>query len=670
MSENPDRQMNVDQLERELRKLHESQRTRSNDPLDELARIVQQEDPFAIAGARRAPAVPPPQGYGSAQPAPAAQPVTSKASTASVDARLAEFRAMLDQRAPRPAPAPAAQEIRVEPRVAQDDPFRQPSRPPTASADVAFDLDDVPDDIRLPRSYAEREPQSRRASPFIRVAMPLLAVAVIGGGGVFAYTRFNAPPAAPQTASAPVIKAPETPAKVAPPAPKPSEDVVQASKVLEPKAEDPKAPQSVVSTVEQPVDLKQAAPPKDGPRVIPLETGQGAPVVVLPDPKPLPPAAPVVAAKPPEAVEPVAQKPVDAPKPVEAVKPVETPQPVEQAAIPPKPVDPPAPAEAPLASPPAAVEAPKPETPAVTAAPVEPVAPPVASPPPIAAPQVAVVEPTPETPAAPSQPETAPTPVVAAPVTVTRTRMKAIETPVSLATIADEDLPGPGISNKPRRVKSVRVDTTDPALTRSVRPGGAKPAAAKPAEAPPVAPEAAIAAAPEAMPLPAEPDARNAESEQRQAVAPSVEPAVAPKPKPKPKPAPKREAKAEAEKPAPVRRTRESADGAEPPPRLRTQSDAPISLEPGETAATRTPSEQSGGSFAVQFSAPNTEADANAEAARVKSRFGVTPRIVQANVNGRTVYRVRAAGLSRERANALCSDVKSAGGNCFVSNTN
>jgi hypothetical protein len=660
MSDSPDRQMNVDQLERELRKLHQSQRDRSNDPLDELARIVQQEDPFAIAGARRVPPVAPQQAYGAPAQATASQPALNNASRASVDARLAEFRAMLDQRAPRPA-APVqtaqpsfSQEMPTAPPSAPADPFRQPTRPITASQDIAFNLDDVPDDIRLPRSYAEREPQSRRASPLIRVAMPLLAVALIGGGGVYAYSRFNAPPAGPQTASAPLIKAPTTPAKVAPPAPNKPEEAMQASRVLEPKAEDPKAPQAVVSKLEQPVDLKQAAPSKDGPRVIPLETGQGAPVVVLPDPKPITPATPAAAPKPVEPARPAAPETATAPKPV------------EQAAIPaPKPVEPSAPVETLPAAPAVAVTPAAPETPPAA---TPPAATPPAATPPVAEPEVALVQPNPETPVV--QPpvtaveppvEAAPAvaaPAESAPATISQTRMKAVAVPVSLATIADEDLPGPGITDKPRRVKSVIVDTTDPSLTRSVRPAGAQPAAARQEDPLPAVP------APEAMPLPQEPDA----AVQEQIATPAEE--AVPAPKAKPKVQPRREASANPEKPAAVRRAREPANSEEQPPRLRNQDDAPISLEPGEAAAARTPTERTGSGFAVQFSAPNTEVAANAEVARVKSRFGVTPRIIQATVNGRTVYRVRAAGLSRDRANALCSDVKSAGGNCFVSNTN
>ncbi len=130
------------------------------------------------------------------------------------------------------------------------------------------------------------------------------------------------------------------------------------------------------------------------------------------------------------------------------------------------------------------------------------------------------------------------------------------------------------------------------------------------------------------------------------------------------------------ETPAPAarpqqRRERQAASDGQP--RRRNAANAPISLEPEQAPP---PAAVSGsGSFAVQFSAPVTQADANAEVARVRSRFagalnGASPRIVRAEVNGRIVYRVRAGGLSRAAANQLCSAVKAQGGNCFVSNTN
>ena len=35
-------------------------------------------------------------------------------------------------------------------------------------------------------------------------------------------------------------------------------------------------------------------------------------------------------------------------------------------------------------------------------------------------------------------------------------------------------------------------------------------------------------------------------------------------------------------------------------------------------------------------------------------------------MNGKTIYRVRVGGLSREDANALCTKLQGSGGQCFV----
>lgn len=109
---------------------------------------------------------------------------------------------------------------------------------------------------------------------------------------------------------------------------------------------------------------------------------------------------------------------------------------------------------------------------------------------------------------------------------------------------------------------------------------------------------------------------------------------------------------------------------------------APLSIRPpsGSTAST-TPSVRrpaaaapaSGGSggYAVQFAASPNQAEAQATANRVKQRHSdalgsYTPGVRQGQAGDRTVYRVRVSGLSREKANELCSSVKSEGGSCFV----
>ena len=77
------------------------------------------------------------------------------------------------------------------------------------------------------------------------------------------------------------------------------------------------------------------------------------------------------------------------------------------------------------------------------------------------------------------------------------------------------------------------------------------------------------------------------------------------------------------------------------------------------------------GEYAVQFGAPASEADANGLAKRVRSEFpdpigGRDVVVIKADSNGKTVYRVRAIGFTRDEASAACADVTVAGGKCFI----
>ncbi len=76
------------------------------------------------------------------------------------------------------------------------------------------------------------------------------------------------------------------------------------------------------------------------------------------------------------------------------------------------------------------------------------------------------------------------------------------------------------------------------------------------------------------------------------------------------------------------------------------------------------------GGFSVQLGAPGSEHEAKVMAASLKRKYGVLAShgtaVVKAQSNGRTVYRLRVPGLSRESATSLCQQLKSVGGNCFV----
>lgn len=76
------------------------------------------------------------------------------------------------------------------------------------------------------------------------------------------------------------------------------------------------------------------------------------------------------------------------------------------------------------------------------------------------------------------------------------------------------------------------------------------------------------------------------------------------------------------------------------------------------------------GGFAVQLGAPGSEQEAKTLAASLKRKYNVlashNTAVVKAQANGRTIYRLRVPGLSRDSATSLCMQLKSVGGNCFV----
>jgi cell division septation protein DedD len=87
--------------------------------------------------------------------------------------------------------------------------------------------------------------------------------------------------------------------------------------------------------------------------------------------------------------------------------------------------------------------------------------------------------------------------------------------------------------------------------------------------------------------------------------------------------------------------------------------------DPAEKAAT------SGGGFSVQLAVRPSDKEARAAFKELQTKYsgdldGRSPLIKQADVNGKTVYRIRVGPLGREEANSLCTKLKSSGGQCFV----
>ena len=81
--------------------------------------------------------------------------------------------------------------------------------------------------------------------------------------------------------------------------------------------------------------------------------------------------------------------------------------------------------------------------------------------------------------------------------------------------------------------------------------------------------------------------------------------------------------------------------------------------------------EAASGGWAVQLAAPQSEAEAKDAISKLQKRFsdelsGMKPGVRKADVNGKTIYRVRVGGMSREDATSLCTKLQGAGGQCFV----
>ena len=95
-------------------------------------------------------------------------------------------------------------------------------------------------------------------------------------------------------------------------------------------------------------------------------------------------------------------------------------------------------------------------------------------------------------------------------------------------------------------------------------------------------------------------------------------------------------------------------------------------VEPGaEEKAPASTQKVATGGFSVQFGAAGSEAEAHALVTKVATKYasqlgGHKPTFKMAKVGDKTVYRVRASGMSKELATSICENVKSSGGSCFV----
>ncbi|CAH1660426.1 Cell division septation protein DedD [Hyphomicrobiales bacterium] len=201
--------------------------------------------------------------------------------------------------------------------------------------------------------------------------------------------------------------------------------------------------------------------------------------------------------------------------------------------------------------------------------------------------------------------------------------------------------PATAVLGEPRRVRTV-----------SVRPDGT--IMTDPPQAPqPQAPRVAAADPTPVNATPASPQQRSNEPPAQAEAQPAVAPPAPPRP-------PTR---------APLRIT--------PPAQQRAAAPAPA--QPEQVAAVNTqapspggaaPAATSGGSFAVQLGAPGSEKEARDLFASLQRRYGdlggYRPQIRRAEVNDRTIYRLRVGPFSREDATSLCTRLQASGGQCFV----
>jgi cell division septation protein DedD len=93
-----------------------------------------------------------------------------------------------------------------------------------------------------------------------------------------------------------------------------------------------------------------------------------------------------------------------------------------------------------------------------------------------------------------------------------------------------------------------------------------------------------------------------------------------------------------------------------------------IMREPTETSAAPTAS-----GYSVQLGVRTTEREARQAFDQFQQRYagdlsGFSPLILQAEINGKTAYRVRVGPMSRDDATSLCTRLKTSGGQCFVAN--
>ncbi|KQO62627.1 SPOR domain-containing protein [Methylobacterium sp. Leaf88] len=91
---------------------------------------------------------------------------------------------------------------------------------------------------------------------------------------------------------------------------------------------------------------------------------------------------------------------------------------------------------------------------------------------------------------------------------------------------------------------------------------------------------------------------------------------------------------------------------------------------PPPVAAASAAASAGGGGYAVQLGVRTSESEAQAAFRQMQGKYsqlsGQPALIRQAEVNGKTIYRVRVGPLGKTEATSLCTQLQGAGGQCFV----
>jgi SPOR domain len=232
--------------------------------------------------------------------------------------------------------------------------------------------------------------------------------------------------------------------------------------------------------------------------------------------------------------------------------------------------------------------------------------------------------------------------------------------------------PAPGSASAPAQ-PNARPVASVPITIAGQPPAAAAPVAPAPTLAAPAAPSSPTAVAPVAQPsTPAEPRRVRTVPIRPEDTAPAraqAQPRVVPA---NPRPAPLATAPEPDDANAPLRITPQANRAPQRVASAPERGTVPASTPAASNAQiAQTASTSAGSGFTVQLAAEGSEDAARSKFNRVRGQHSsvlgsLSPNIRSAEVNGRSVYRVRVGSMSREEAVSLCERLKSDGGSCFV----